>query len=99
VWTNLPRYPQLEAPARAIANLRKTATGSEMTMADDYKIAISPNAQLQVTGMGTQLEAKDVQVSKTASEQEVVSSQSLSPELPNTPPQFNPPPRRSGIVR
>lgn len=60
-------HPQLEDWRPKIVNLTKTATGYEMDMADDYKIAISPKAQLRVEGMGTQIEAKQVQVKKIAS--------------------------------
>lgn len=50
-----------------INDLIATPTGYKMTIADGYKIAISPKAQLKVTGMGTQLPAKNIQVSKTTS--------------------------------
>lgn len=59
-------HPQLEKWRPMIKSLSSTATGYEMEIADDYRLAISPNAQLKVTGMRTQLPAKDIQVVKTS---------------------------------
>jgi hypothetical protein len=58
-------HPRLENWRPNLRGLKATDKGYEIEMADDYQVAISPKAQLKVTGMGTGIPARDVQVVKT----------------------------------